>query len=350
MRLAAKICVLDKKDSTNLKITVESTKDKVQKDVTKNVRVKEQSDKGGVLKDSANSATAINVEEIELPPSGANTSKSDPTKDKDILSTIPIPEDKKSVKSKEGHDLKTKTVPKPSGTDSIGDIDLASIPKPEMPPAKSSKASKIPLPGSKSKKSSGISQSRLQATLRESMLKEVQKDNCDMPQNIVDDMFKDFLASKMQQIEEEYKKMSERIAAGSKSGEAVDIASSVDEMNKLLDEELDSISQNTNCDAKSSSEKRSKWDVKTKGEFSEKTSTGSEYKQDSEKPKVEVKLGTKGSGKMQLQFKISQTSAEIISSGQQFDKEGNKKKLLEEGRFKLYNVCKPRCTGRIPRA
>lgn len=94
------------------------------------------------------------------------------------------------------------------------------------------------------------------SAIKAAMLKEVQGESKDaeLSQSIVDDLFKDFLAAKMNEIESAYKKAAEEKTAGG------DVATSVEEMNKLLDDELDTISQNTTSPAKkaSKSEKSSK--------------------------------------------------------------------------------------------
>lgn len=234
------------------------------------------------------------------------------------------------------------------------------------------------------------------SAIKAAMLKEVQNDNNDseLSQTIVDDLFKDFLASKMNEIESAYKQAAERKDSG--GGE---VANSVEEMNKLLDDELDSISQNTPSPVKksaktlsssSSQEKnveqtldrvsppiksiKSKdiisssftrpeikppdiltmekdrigqdTEIKVKSEIvsSDVKTLGCEEKstlitKESNKDKITEdsldKLNvpfkeSKKTGKFQLAFKISQTSAELISSGSKV--EDLPKKSLEEGK------------------
>lgn len=79
------------------------------------------------------------------------------------------------------------------------------------------------------------------SAIKAAMLKEVQSDSKDgdLSQTIVDDLFKDFLATKMNEIESAYKQAAE------KKDSENEVANSVDEMNRLLDDELYSINQNT---------------------------------------------------------------------------------------------------------
>lgn len=231
------------------------------------------------------------------------------------------------------------------------------------------------------------------SAIKAAMLKEVQNDNdSELSQTIVDDLFKDFLASKMNEIESAYKQAAER-----KDSVGGEIANSVEEMNKLLDDELDSISQNTPSPVKksakthsSSSSQEKKVEqtldrvsppiksIKPKDIISssvtrpevkspniltmEKDNIGQDterkvkseivssdiknlgceeestlIRKESDKDKItedsldklNVPLETKKTGKFQLAFKISQTSAELISSG---SKVGDlPKKSLEEG-------------------
>ena len=232
------------------------------------------------------------------------------------------------------------------------------------------------------------------SAIKAAMLKEVQNDNNDseLSQTIVDDLFKDFLASKMNEIESAYKQAAERKDSG--GGE---IANSVEEMNKLLDDELDSISQNTPSPMKKStkthgscSSQDKKVDqsldrvsppiksIKPKDIISssvtrpevkppdiltmengklgqdterkvkseivlsdiktldcEEESTLIQKESDKDKTtddsldRLNVPLESKKTGKFQLAFKISQTSAELISSGSKM--EDLPKKNLEEG-------------------
>ncbi|KAK3098793.1 hypothetical protein FSP39_023165 [Pinctada imbricata] len=277
----------------------------------------------------------VDLKEIELPPDKV-TNDIKVKKEVENEKVTHVAKYEKSDQSNLSEDQKKETAGNSHSASQLPDVvDLASIPKPAMPhPNDTIDTPAIPLPKPKesTKKKKKVTESKtssIQATLRESMMKEVQRDNCDMPQSIVDDMFKDFLASKMQQIEEEYNKMSERFAAGGSTDLEAEIASSVDEMNKLLDAELDSISQNVKEYSKNyhKSQTKSRDHMKSENKETEKSSESSTVK--SSDPKV--KLGSKAPGKMQLQFKITQSSAEIISSGQQFDKDGNKKDPLEEG-------------------
>lgn len=227
------------------------------------------------------------------------------------------------------------------------------------------------------------------SAIKAAMLKEVQSESSDvaLSQSIVDDLFKDFLATKMNEIESAYKRAAEK-----KDAEG-DVANSVEEMNKLLDEELDTISQNTPSPVKknkgqSSSLKNVKSEksidsasnikseisseslscvkssktmetissvVKSQDEFkSEKgihdTNVETKLKSETvtlnsgcegnsvilidkdlegEKDIKCVPLEIKKPGKLQLAFKISETSAQLISSGAKT--EDKPTKGLEEG-------------------
>jgi hypothetical protein len=174
------------------------------------------------------------------------------------------------------------------------------------------------------------------------MLREVGKAETGLPQNIVDDFFKDFLATKMKQIESEYKLMTKQLALEGQRKGVEGVASSVEEMNKLLDEELSSIATATQ---QNDQKRSSKWDSKEKSEPKEKCASSSgirasegEKDQDANsKPKVEVQIGTKKGGKLQMEFKITKTSADMISSGERIEtkslEEGWCIKFLKDGRF-----------------
>ncbi|XP_060072092.1 protein Son-like isoform X2 [Ylistrum balloti] len=79
--------------------------------------------------------------------------------------------------------------------------------------------------------------------LKRSLMQKERNVEGPLEQSIVDEMFKDFLATKMQQIESEYQGKADD--AVSKNGKFGEVVSSVEEMNRLLDDELTAISQNT---------------------------------------------------------------------------------------------------------
>ncbi|XP_021360763.1 uncharacterized protein DDB_G0284459-like isoform X2 [Mizuhopecten yessoensis] len=134
--------------------------------------------------------------------------------------------------------------------------------------------------------SNPVSSNHSLSKLKRSLMQKERNVEGPLEQSIVDEMFKDFLATKMQQIESEYQgKAEDRL---SRDGQAGEVASSVEEMNRLLDDELTTISQNTSqkdvclqeqcsqstargkhklVEAKlESKSKRSKWDMKEKQE------------------------------------------------------------------------------------
>ncbi|XP_052086998.1 protein Son-like isoform X2 [Mytilus californianus] len=97
------------------------------------------------------------------------------------------------------------------------------------------------------------------SAIKAAMLKEVQSDSKDgdLSQTIVDDLFKDFLATKMNEIESAYKQAAE------KKDSENEVANSVDEMNRLLDDELYSINQNTPSPVKKSAHSKRSHDKKS---------------------------------------------------------------------------------------
>lgn len=97
------------------------------------------------------------------------------------------------------------------------------------------------------------------SAIKAAMLKEVQSDSKDgdLSQTIVDDLFKDFLATKMNEIESAYKQAAE------KKDSENEVANSVDEMNRLLDDELYSINQNTPSPIKKSAHSKRSHDKKS---------------------------------------------------------------------------------------
>ncbi|XP_071136451.1 protein Son-like isoform X2 [Mytilus edulis] len=97
------------------------------------------------------------------------------------------------------------------------------------------------------------------SAIKAAMLKEVQSDSKDgdLSQTIVDDLFKDFLATKMNEIESAYKQAAE------KKDSENEVINSVDEMNRLLDDELYSINQNTPSPVKKSAHSKRSHDKKS---------------------------------------------------------------------------------------
>lgn len=251
--------------------------------------------------------TTVEIENVPLPPPQP-------------LDSIPIPDQINSQKKKISAGKSTYVKP---ATEAVK-IAALPIPPPVPPPPEKSSIS-IPSP------------TNFQATIRESMLREVGKAETGLPQNIVDDFFKDFLATKMKQIESEYKLMTKQLALEGQKKGGDGVASSVEEMNKLLDEELSSIATATQ---QNDQKRSSKWDSKesasTKWDSKEKSASSSGSKLEvaeaqkiddsSNKPRVEVQIGTKKGGKLQMEFKITKTSADMISSGEKIET-----KSLEEG-------------------
>lgn len=252
--------------------------------------VKKKIEGSSVARDTA----VIEIEKVPLPPPQQ-------------LDSIPIPNQLNPPKPKATAEKSGVRKPVP---------EVKHTPEPVPPPGKPSINILTP--------------NNFQASIRESMLREVGKAETGLPQDIVDDFFKDFLASKMKQIESEYmyKLMTKQLSMEDEEKSSDGVASSVEEMNKLLDEELSTIATATQQNDK----KKSKWDSKEKpsSSVSNRTETGEGKSSDEaqNKPRVEVQIGTKRGGKLQMEFKITKTSADMISSG-----EIVRAKDLEDGKF-----------------
>lgn len=279
------------------------------------------------------------LEDIPIPASPGN-SKSDSNESKTS---------EKNVKKKiEGNSVATDTavieiekvpLPPPQQLDSIPIPNQLNPPKPKATAEKSGvnkpvpevKPTPKPIPPPGKPSINILTPNNFQASIRESMLREVGKAETGLPQNIVDDFFKDFLASKMKQIESEYmyKLMTKQLSMEDEKKSSDGVASSVEEMNKLLDEELSTIATATQQNDK----KKSKWDSKEKpsSSVSNQTESGEGKPSDEaqNKPRVEVQIGTKRGGKLQMEFKITKTSADMISSGEMV-----RAKDLEDGKFR----------------
>lgn len=279
------------------------------------------------------------LEDIPIPASPGN-SKSDSNESKTS---------EKNVKKKiEGNSVATDTavieiekvpLPPPQQLDSIPIPNQLNPPKPKATAEKSGvnkpvpevKPTPKPIPPPGKPSINILTPNNFQASIRESMLREVGKAETGLPQNIVDDFFKDFLASKMKQIESEYmyKLMTKQLSMEDEKKSSDGVASSVEEMNKLLDEELSTIATATQQNDK----KKSKWDSKEKpsSSVSNQTESGEGKPSDEaqSKPRVEVQIGTKRGGKLQMEFKITKTSADMISSGEMV-----RAKDLEDGKFR----------------
>nr|XP_022293066.1 protein SON-like isoform X3 [Crassostrea virginica] len=238
----------------------------------------------------------VELEEVPLPPPQP-------------LDSIPIPDQADLTKQK----ASTEKIKVSKSSPTVKPNPVSVPPSVTPPPEKTT--INIPTP------------TNFQATIRESMLREVGKAETSLPQNIVDDFFKDFLASKMKQIESEYmyKLMTKQLTLEGENKADDGVASSVEEMNKLLDEELCTIATATQ---KNDKKKSSKWDCKEKPDSGVATEAAEDHKEGEtlNKPRVEVQIGTKKGGKLQMEFRITKTSADMISSG-----EIVKSKELEDG-------------------
>lgn len=336
-----KVQLLDMKD--DLKEKTLSSKLKVEKDLL-GICAKDTTDSvhsDGKLENNVEMEVDINdlplkvdsdiplpesLEDIPIPASPGN-SKSDSNESKTS---------EKNVKKKiEGNSVATDTavieiekvpLPPPQQLDSIPIPNQLNPPKPKATAEKSGvnkpvpevKPSPKPIPPPGKPSINILTPNNFQASIRESMLREVGKAETGLPQNIVDDFFKDFLASKMKQIESEYmyKLMTKQLSMEDEKKSSDGVASSVEEMNKLLDEELSTIATATQQNDK----KKSKWDSKEKpsSSVSNQTESGEGKPSDEaqNKPRVEVQIGTKRGGKLQMEFKITKTSADMISSGE----------------------------------
>ncbi|XP_033741462.1 uncharacterized protein DDB_G0284459-like isoform X4 [Pecten maximus] len=160
--------------------------------------------------------------------------------------------------------------------------------------------------------------------LKRSLMQKERNVEGPLEQSIVDEMFKDFLATKMQQIESEYQSKADDSVL--RNGQIGEVVSSVEEMNRLLDDELTTISLNTSqkdsniqqecsqsqsvsnrkhklaeakdCVKLETKSKRSKWDMKEKQE--------KDVSKDRSKPQIKTESvvcvkGTKSSSNLSME-------------------------------------------------
>ncbi|KAL3883301.1 hypothetical protein ACJMK2_029583 [Sinanodonta woodiana] len=152
-----------------------------------------------------------------------------------------------------------------------------------------------------------------------------------LSQSIVDDMFKDFLTAKMHQIESEYK--SKKESGGIRAGNATeeDIATSVEEMSKLLDAEINQLNAGHGDSSLGRTPSVTAMDIDGTAPAQNikiEVSADSMAKDNSNSnPGKAPSAGSKKLGFMHFGIKLSAASAELISSGEKHDKTGRR---LEE--------------------